>query len=241
MPETQTTSPVRLRGRDVIYVTLICAIFTAAGIAVLLGLAGDLAVRSPRPRTLNLGVLFGSIIVLNGAIAAAVGLVLIRARHMTWRDIGFARPSVRWVFASVALGITLVATIEGIERIFDLSAGQLTAGLIAPDGFSWFGLLGGVVLIGFLAPAGEELFFRGLIYRWLRDQWGPASAAPVSALLFAGAHFYYPLPHMLLVALLGLVLAIAYERSGSLWIPIGIHAAQNTTVVILIYGALAES
>ena len=176
---------------------------------------------------------------LNGAIAAAVGLVLVRAGRMTWREIGFTRPSLRWVLTSVALGITLVATIEGIERIFDLSAGQLTSGLIAPDGFSWFGLLGGVLLIGFLAPAGEELYFRGLIYRWLRDQWGPASAAPLSALLFAGAHFYYPLPHMLLVALLGLVLAIAYERSGSLWVSIGIHAAQNTTVVILIYRALA--
>ena len=239
MPDTQAAPPARLRGREVIYVTLIGATLTAVGIAVLLGLAGDLAVRSPRPQTLNLGVLFGSIIVLNGAIAAAVGLVLVRAGRMTWLEIGFTRPSLRWVLTSVALGITLVATIEGIERIFDLSAGQLTSGLIAPDGFSWFGLLGGVLLIGFLAPAGEELYFRGLIYRWLRDQWGPASAAPLSALLFAGAHFYYPLPHMLLVALLGLVLAIAYERSGSLWVSIGIHAAQNTTVVILIYRALA--
>ena len=239
MSHPQTAPPARLLGREVIYVTLITAILTAGGIAVLLGLAGDLVVRSPRPRTLNLGVLFGSIIVLNGAIAAAVGLVLIRARRMTWRDIGFARPSARWGLASVALGVTLVATIEGIERIFDFSAEQLTSGLIAPDGFSWCGLLGGVLLIGILAPAGEELYFRGLIYRWLRDQWGPASATPLSALLFAGAHFYYPLPHMLLVALLGLVLAIAYERSGSLWVSIGIHAAQNTTVVILIYWALA--
>lgn len=239
MPDTQTTPPARLSGRDVIYVTIIGATLTAVGIAILLGLAGSLAVRPSGPRPLNLGVLFGSIIVLNSAIAAAVGLVLIRTRRMTWREIGFARSKVRWIFASALLGCMLVATIEGIERVFDLSAGQMTAGLIAPDGFSWFGLLGGVVLIGFLAPAGEELYFRGLIYRWLRDQWGVASAAPLSALLFAGAHFYYPLPHMLLVALLGLVLAIAYERSGSLWVPIGIHAAQNTTVVILIYWTLA--
>ena len=239
MPDTQTTPPTRLSGRDVIYVTLIGAALTAVGIAILLGLAGDLAVRPSGPRPLNLGVLFGSIVVLNSAIAAAVGLILIRKRRMTWRKIGFGRPNVHWVFASILLGCILVATIEGIERVFDLSTGNLTAGLIAPDGFSWFGLLGGVVLVGFLAPAGEELYFRGLIYRWLRDQWGPAPAAPLSALLFAGAHFYYPLPHMLLVALLGLVLAIAYERSGSLWVPIGIHAAQNTTVVILIYWALA--
>ena len=239
MADTQSTPPARLSGRDVIYVTLIGAVLTAIGIAVLLGLAGNLAFRASGTRPLSLGVLFGSIIVLNGAIAAAVGLILVRMRHMTWRELGFARPSVRWVFASIVLGCTLVATIEGIERTFELSAGHLTAGLIAPNGFSWIGLLGGIVLIGFLAPAGEELYFRGLIYRWLRDQWGPASAAPLSALLFAGAHFYYPLPHMLLVALLGLVLAIAYERSGSLWVPIGIHAAQNTTVVILIYWTLA--
>lgn len=239
MQNFQDNLSAQLRGRDVLYVTLVTGVLTGAGIATLLGLTGVLTEHQSTRPALNLGVLLGSILILNGAIIAAVSFVLVRVRRMTWRDLGFVRPSVLWALGSVALGIVLVAAIEGIERTFDSSAGQLTAWLIAPDGFTWFGLVGAVALIGFLAPFGEELYFRGLIYRWLRDQWSPAIAAPLSALLFAATHFYYPLPQMLLVVLFGLVLAIAYERSGSLWVSVGIHATQNTTVVVLIYWTLA--
>ncbi len=229
---------MRLRGRDVFYVTLVTFGLTSVGIAAIVELAEISADNAATSRKLNLAVLFGSILLLNGSLFLAVKIVLMRAGEMSWQTLGFAWPGARWIAGAIALGIILVATIEGIERVFEISAGQLTSWLIAPDGFTWVGLVGGVLFIGLLAPFGEELLFRGLVYRWLKDLWGPMTAAPISATLFASAHFYYPLPHMLLVAFLGLVLAISYERSASIWVPIGIHAAQNTTVVVLIYFSL---
>lgn len=222
-----------------VYVTLAIFLLTGSGIVILLGLGDSLMNPRSARGSPDLMMIFASIIILNGAIIAATGIILVRLRGLSWDQLGFVRPQLRWILGSIALGLVLVATIEGIERTFELSAGELTTWLIAPDGFSLFGLLGGLVLIGFLAPFGEELYFRGLIYRWLRDKWGIAAATPLSALLFAGTHFYYPVPLMLLVAFLGVVLAIAYERSGTLWAPISIHATQNSTVVLLIYGALA--
>jgi membrane protease YdiL (CAAX protease family) len=41
------------------------------------------------------------------------------------------------------------------------------------------------------------------------------------------------------VAVLGAVFALAYERNGSLWAPVGIHGAYNSVVVAAIYASLA--
>ena len=235
MQTSSDVTAVRLRGRDVCYVTLVIIGLTSVCIAIIVGFTETTLDNVANSNRHSLAVLFGSILVLNGSVFLVVKVVLIRVRKISWRSLGFVWPGPGWIVGAIVLGIILVATIEGIEWIFNISAGHFTSLLIAPDGFSWFGLIGGVFLIGLLAPLGEELFFRGLIYRWLRGLWRPTTAVPVSAVLFASAHFYYPIPCMLLVACIGLVLAIAYERSGSMWVPISIHAAQNTTVVVLIY------
>ena len=229
----------QVRGRDVLFVTLAIVALAGIGIATLLGLTGLLTGQQSANRSLGLWELFASLIIQNGAVLGAVAFVLIRVRGMTWESLGLRPPRLHWIVGAAIFGVILVATIEGIERLFGISIGRVIAWLIAPEGFTWLGLFGTITLIGLLTPFCEELYFRGLIYRWLRDRWGPALALPISALMFGGVHFYYPLPHMLLVALLGLIFAIAYERSGSLWVPVAIHAAQNTTVVAFIYWTLA--
>ena len=226
----------RPRGRDVLYVTILTAGISAVGIAALLGAARHPS--SAPSGLLSLPEVLGSILILNGAVIASVAAILLCIRRMTWRDLGFRIPRSPWLWGAPGLGIVTVVAIEGIGRTLDVSASELTTRLIAPQGFSWTGLLGALVFIGFFAPFGEELYFRGLIYHWLRNRWNPSIAAPVSALLFAGAHFYYSLPVMLIVALLGLLLAVAFELSGSIWTPIAIHAVQNSIVVSVVYWSL---
>jgi membrane protease YdiL (CAAX protease family) len=63
--------------------------------------------------------------------------------------------------------------------------------------------------------------------------WG---AALISASLFALIHLD-PL-HSLRLAALGLVLAWVYERTGSLWPAIFLHAVQNLVAVVTIYLSL---
>ena len=87
-------------------------------------------------------------------------------------------------------------------------------------------------LLVFLTVAvGEEMIFRGIIFRQIDERWNTWTALIVSALLFGFIH----LPNngatwwsSLAIAIeAGLMLGAAYKWSGSLWLPIGIHWAWN--------------
>lgn len=84
------------------------------------------------------------------------------------------------------------------------------------------------------APLVEELLFRGVVYQTLRGYVGVWPAVLLSALLFAAAHGE---PHQILrLTVMGMVLAYSYERSGTLLVPMGIHAVQNSVAFCMITG-----
>ena len=99
----------------------------------------------------------------------------------------------------------------------------------------------------------EETLFRGLLFRTTRREHAWAGAAWFSSLLYAWAHFLTKAdwsgpvdwssglwvlagsmnrflvwdalaPGFLVLVVAGLVLALACERSGGLWLPAGLHA-----------------
>ena len=77
-----------------------------------------------------------------------------------------------------------------------------------------------------IAPLVEELFFRGFVFAGLRTRYGWQRAALISALLFALIHLQ---PTAFLpIFLLGLIFAVLYQYSGSLWPAILMHFATNT-------------
>lgn len=80
-----------------------------------------------------------------------------------------------------------------------------------------------------VAPLCEEAIFRGYVYPVVKRFAGPWLAAAGSALLFAAAHSHA----VGLVPLwgLGLILVAAYERTGSLWAPVAVHACFNGATV----------
>ena len=92
-----------------------------------------------------------------------------------------------------------------------------------------------LLIIIFLAPFVEEVLFRGLVFGNLKSK-SRVVAYLLSCLLFALLHVwqfaivnqditYFLLMVQYLVP--GVVLAWAYEHSGTLWASIGIHAAAN--------------
>ena len=91
------------------------------------------------------------------------------------------------------------------------------------------------LIVIFLAPFVEEVLFRGLVFGCLREKSAVVGYA-VSALLFAFLHVwtfalsswdasYFAL--MLQYLAPGLVFAWAYDRSGTLWTSILLHAIVN--------------
>ncbi len=93
---------------------------------------------------------------------------------------------------------------------------------------AWLLRLGAVLI----APLAEELFFRGLVQTMLRSVLKkPWAAVVLTGLLFGLAHSQQPqvVPAL---AILGMILGAAYERTGSLTAPMTIHILFNLKTVI---------
>jgi membrane protease YdiL (CAAX protease family) len=83
------------------------------------------------------------------------------------------------------------------------------------------------------APVVEEMLFRGFLYPVLRRFTDGAFAGVFTGLLFGLVHrnLYGAIP----LALLGVVLTMAYERTRGLGLPIAIHALFNTASIVLMW------
>lgn len=97
-----------------------------------------------------------------------------------------------------------------------------------------------LLIVIFLAPFVEEVLFRGLVFGNLKNK-SRVVAYVVSCLLFALLHVWqFAVNHqdvtyfLVMVQYLvpGVVLAWAYEHSGTLWTAIGVHAAVNALSVL---------
>jgi membrane protease YdiL (CAAX protease family) len=84
---------------------------------------------------------------------------------------------------------------------------------------------------GILGPIAEEIFFRGILYGFLR-RWGVLFAVALSTMVFAVVH---PMSQALLVPQVvgGIVFAVAYEIEGNLLVPITIHVLGNMAIFTL--------
>jgi len=93
------------------------------------------------------------------------------------------------------------------------------------------GLLLAALVIGGLAPVGEELFFRGFMLTRLRQVWSAGPAILVTAIAFGVIHGEWV--HGLLATGIGLYLGLITERSASVIPAVICHVANNTTSVLL--------
>ncbi len=83
-----------------------------------------------------------------------------------------------------------------------------------------------------VAPVAEEVLFRGYFYGVMRRYGGRLPALLTSSLLFAAIHVH--LPSLLGLGILAVILCLLYERTGSLWAPITMHAAFNASTIVLL-------
>ena len=94
-----------------------------------------------------------------------------------------------------------------------------------------------------LAPVCEEFLFRGFFYAVGKRYLGPLASGLLTALLFAAIH--QSLTAFAGLFVLAVCFTLAYERTGSLLVPIGMHALYNFTSLFFIWlqarGALPTS
>ncbi len=85
-----------------------------------------------------------------------------------------------------------------------------------------------------VAPVAEEIFFRAFFYRALRTRLPVWSAALIDGIVFGSLHFQGIDTAIILpiIALFGVGQCLVYERTGSLFAVIAIHAAFNTFAML---------
>jgi uncharacterized protein len=103
-----------------------------------------------------------------------------------------------------------------------------------------FALAVGVIVV---APVAEEIFFRAFFYRALRTRLPVWSAALIDGVVFGSLHFQGIDTAVILpvIALVGVGQCLVYERTGSLFAVIAIHAAFNTFAMLSVVPLAALS
>jgi membrane protease YdiL (CAAX protease family) len=201
-------------------------------------ITGHLSLQSPGTATT---VSVASAALESLAFIGSVYLLGLRRRHLSWLAVGVRQPEKNWLQYALWIGL-LVIPVSGfiasmIQLILGLPQTNPQLPFLAPEGFNWFGAIGLFLFGGIIAPFGEELVFRGVLYQWLRDRFGMWPGILVSSLIFGMAHGDIAVEGA--AAILGIVLAWVFEKSQSIWPPVLIHMINNSVKIILLYGMLA--
>jgi len=179
-----------------------------------------------------------AIVVASQLAGLGVVLLFLRVRGIPLRPlVGVARPIGRDL--SIGLGLGLLAVVAStliVSLLVALSGSEatpeqvLTGGLLDTPLQVMLAVIAGVVL----APVAEELIFRALLHRGLRQRLRIVPATVLSSVLFAVVHFDVAFSQPLALVgltLVGVILAVAYERTGSLIVPVVIHAVHNAVTI----------
>ncbi len=101
-------------------------------------------------------------------------------------------------------------------------------------------VIAGMLLVAcVLAPIYEELLFRAGLYRFCRHRLGRGWALVISGVCFGALHGNWA--GFLPLAMLGMGLALAYEATGSIRVPIIAHGLFNLNTVLILLSGLPHT
>lgn len=141
-------------------------------------------------------------------------------------------PSLRyWLRILLWLGLGSIVLAAGVGTWMALGDGLPASQYRA--GSLWFHFSRSVLL----APISEELIYRVLLCGGLLPLCGVWATTLVATLVFAWLHVCYGnfAPNHVIA---GVILSLAYLRSGCIWLPMALHALGNLLVFLLQLGLL---
>lgn len=171
----------------------------------------------------------------------AVGFLVVLGQPLR-PTLGLGRPSAR----DLGLGLLLGGTMSGPAVLVDRAQQGLIptpggyaeqfARALTPDLPLW----ATIFLFAFLPGVCEELVFRGAFHGLLQRSMKPWALAVVVGGLFGLIHI--DPPRILPVTAIGILLGLARQRSGSLWVPVVAHTLNNAILMTALVrgGALPE-
>ena len=196
----------------------------------------------PRP----VGDLLG-VVIQAAVFVGVVRLMVVGADAMRWSEMGLVGGLQDRVRGLVA-GAVWAGPVILVTAVLAAAAAQV-AGVVPESPLPATGTVPGLLLHlaagAVVAPVAEELLFRGFALTAWRRTVGAGGAIVRSSIVFVLAHVLFVggegfRDAALLAAVAGisripvaLALGWLYVRTGSLWAPIGLHAAYNAVLIIL--------
>src|SRR5215210_5257504 len=175
------------------------------------------------------GLVISATLVQDAAlIVAAIVFASMWARGLTPASFGLRRvalgPAAGWtVLTFIAFWIL---TAIYISLVGEPDQQELTRDLREEESLS--ALVGYGVLLAFVAPLAEELFFRGFVFGVLREKIGVAFGAIATGVVFGLVHVAgSPIETVGVLIILGVLLCVLYQQTGSLLPCIALHAINN--------------
>jgi CAAX protease family protein len=166
-----------------------------------------------------------------------LGILLLIARGLSWREVFALRRPARWGRA-IGLAVLALLAIYGAALVYEQVLSLFgdfdpteEQGLV-PDG--WDSSRAGAfiaffVVVTFIAPTVEELTYRGLGF-WLLQPYGTVLAIVATGALFGLAHgLVVGLP---ILTVFGIVVGWLRARTDSIYPSIALHAAFNGIALI---------
>ena len=154
-------------------------------------------------------------------------------RGATLQQLGWRRFSWWWlpVAAVVALGTLYVADSLQIAAQHLFPNAKNTQCQAVQQDYSHFIVLA-LIVVCVMAPLAEETIFRGFVFGWLNKVLPVGFAIVISGAIFGAAHLVL----LLFIPLwaVGIVLALMYRGSNSLWPGALVHALFNLPGIIAI-------
>lgn len=143
-----------------------------------------------------------------------------------------------WAFDRHMLGDILLAVVTAVllgiatNNLIAMTPLMDVSAVFQEANHSFFA--GGVIyeLLGscFVIPIAEELLYRGVVYKRLRNLFGTSAAIVLSAVIFGLMHVN--LVQFLYAGIMGLLLAYLFEMTGELCVPLLGHIAANLAAVV---------
>jgi membrane protease YdiL (CAAX protease family) len=168
--------------------------------------------------------------ILWAGAALVLGAWIYQGRAVT--DLGFAI-DFGWRFLA-GLAVTLILVAFLVSQVIKVARSQkyrdrvreqiaaLSVDALLPRSRSEYNLF---IAVSITAGICEEIMFRGFLISYLGHYVGVAGAVLLSSLLFGMAHAYQGLSGAIRTMIAGLINALLYWFSGTLWLPMILHAA----------------
>ncbi len=171
-------------------------------------------------------------------VLASTGYVLASRTAMGWAIIGLTPPDRRWIVIAVAVAAALFFAGERLDAIFGFGIMAATHASFASSLQTQVGILSMFAVMALILPIPLEIYFRGVLFNFLRGRMGLEVAIGLTAMIYGLVYYNPSIPIYTAYGVIhGAVLCLLFVRSGSLWTAIAANGTiQALTVARLVWG-----